>query len=284
MNGVLVIYKEKGYTSRDIVNIIGSHLGTKKVGHTGTLDPLATGVLVLCVGESLKLVELLTNHDKEYIAKIKLGIETDTLDITGTVLKQEDVRNITKEEVENVLKQFVGCIKQEVPKYSAIKVNGKKLYEYARNGEDVTLPVRDIEIYDLKLISDIKDNEFYVKCHVSKGTYIRSLVRDIGVSLGTSAVMVELERTKLGNFSLENTYTLEDIDSGMYSLLTPEDVLDLPKVVVDKDLEKKICNGCVLNKFFDGEMAMIMSQDGNLLAIYQEKDKVYSKPYRMFVR
>ena len=283
MNGILVIYKEKGYTSRDVVNILSKELKTKKIGHTGTLDPLATGVLVVCVNQGLKLVELLTDHNKEYIAKVKLGIETDTLDITGNILKSDNIRNYSKEEVEEVLKRFIGKIKQMVPKYAAIKVNGKKLYEYARNGEEVELPVRDIEIYDLKLVSDVKNGEFYIKCHVSKGTYIRSLVRDIGYALGTVATMVELERTKLGKFSLEDTYTLDDIRSGMYSILDINEVLDLPKVVVDKSLEKKIKNGCVLNKFFDDDMVMVMNEDNQLLAIYQAREDGMVKPYRMFV-
>lgn len=282
MNGVLAIYKEKGYTSRDVVNILGKELGTKKIGHTGTLDPMATGVLVVCVGNGLKLVELLTNHDKEYIAKIRLGIETDTLDITGNIINEENIEKYSKEKIEEVLKGFVGNIKQEVPKYAAIKVNGKKLYEYARNGEEVELPVRDICIYDLKLVSDIVDNEFYIKCHVSKGTYIRSLVRDIGKALGTCAVMCELERTRLGKFGLEDTYTLDDINSGMYSMFGLDEVIDLPKVVVDKDMEKKIRNGQVLDKFFDGDMAMIMNEDNKLLAIYKKYDDKRVKPYRMF--
>ena len=284
MNGVLVVYKEKGYTSRDVVNIVGKYLNTKKIGHTGTLDPLATGVLVLCVGQGLKLVELLTDHDKEYIAKIRLGIETDTLDITGNILKQEEVKNISLKEIDEVLRTFVGKIKQEVPKYSAIKVKGKKLYEYAREGRAVELPIHEVEIYDLKLVSDIRNHEFYIKCHVSKGTYIRSLVRDIGISLGTCATMVELERTKLGQFGLEDTYTLEDIDTGLYQMLSIEDVLDIPKVVVDNELERKIRNGQVLEKFFDGDMAMIKNQEGKLIAIYQVmSDKVHVKPYRMFL-
>ena len=283
MNGILAIYKEKGYTSRDIVNILGKELKTKKIGHTGTLDPMATGVLVVCIGQGLKLVELLTNHDKEYIAKIRLGIETDTLDITGNVLREESIKNYSKEEVEEVLEKFKGKIKQEVPKYAAIKVNGKKLYEYARNDEEVELPVRDIEIYDLKLVSDVKNNEFYIKCHVSKGTYIRSLVRDMGHALGTVATMVELERTKLGEFSLEDTYTIEDIGSGMYSMFRIEDVLKMPKVVVDKEFEKKIRNGCVLDSFFDDDMVMVMNEDDLLLAIYHKKDDKKVKPYRMFV-
>ncbi len=283
MNGILLVNKEKGMTSRDVVNAVGKILGTKKIGHTGTLDPMATGVLVLCIGSSLKLVELLTNHDKEYIAQLKLGLETDTLDITGTPLKEESVKNITEEEVQNVLAKMIGPQKQEVPKYSAVKVNGKKLYEYARKGINVTLPIRDIEIYDLHLISPIENNTFTIKCHVSKGTYIRSLVRDIGHALGTIATMTELVRTKSGKFSLENTYTIEDIRKGTYQLLTPFDVLDLPVITIDKDLEKKIRNGCVLPKFFEEEMAMIATKDKTVLAIYQRKDKNLVKPYRMFL-
>lgn len=282
MNGILVIHKEAGYTSRDVVNVVSKALGTKKVGHTGTLDPLATGVLVLCVGKCLKLVELLTNHDKEYVAKIRLGLETDTLDITGNVIKKVDVPNQSKEDVKRVLKSFVGKIEQEVPKYSAIKVNGKKLYEYARAGIEVKLPVRQVEIYDLDLISDIQANEFVIKCHVSKGTYIRSLVRDIGLSLGTVATMVELERIKLGNFSLEDAYSLQDVKEGNYRLLNPVDVLDLPKVIVDEKLEKKIKNGQVLKKFFNEDMAMIINHEQELIAIYQKKDEDLVKPYRMF--
>ena len=162
MNGIIVVNKEKGYTSRDVVNIVGKHFGTKKIGHTGTLDPLACGVLVLCMGKGLKLVEMLMDHDKEYIAKIKLGIETDTLDITGNVINKMEVPVITKDKVIEVLKSFLGESKQEVPKYSAIKVNGKKLYEYARNGEDVVLPKKDITVYSIELISDIVDNSFYI--------------------------------------------------------------------------------------------------------------------------
>ena len=283
MNGVIVVKKEKDCTSRDVVNDISKILGTKKIGHTGTLDPMATGVLVLCVGTGLKLVELLMNHDKEYIATIKLGIETDTLDITGEVINTKEVINITKEKIEEVLKTFLGKSKQVVPKYSAIKVNGKKLYEYARNNEEVELPVKDIEISNIELISDFKDNSFTIKCSVSKGTYIRSLVRDIGYALGTVATMTSLDRTRLGNFSLDDSYTIDEIREGNYKLLNLDEVLDLNVVVVDYNLEKKIRNGCVLEKFFDDDMAIIKNQDGVMIAIYQKKDKDMVKPYRMFL-
>ena len=283
MNGLIVINKEKGYTSRDVVNIVGKCLKTKKIGHIGTLDPMATGVLVLCVGKALKLVEMLMEHDKWYVAKIKLGIETDTLDVTGEVIKEEMVPNINKNDIESVLASFVGKMKQEVPKYSAVKVNGKKLYEYARNGEEVKLPVKDIEIYDIELISDICNNIFSIKCHVSKGTYIRSLIRDIGNKLGTVAVMEDLDRISLGTFKLENSYTISDIEKGNYELLDVKDVIDLPSIIVNSDLEKKIRNGQVLRKFFEEDKVMILNESGELLAIYQKKDEDSVKPYRMFL-
>ena len=179
MNGILVVNKDLGYTSRDVVNIVCKELGTKKVGHTGTLDPNATGVLVLCVGNALKLCEMLTNHDKEYIAGITLGIETDTLDMDGTIIKEENVL-IDKDKIVDAVNSFKGSYMQEVPKYSAVKVNGRKLYDYARNNIDVKLPSKMVDIYDIQIIDDIKyDNgkiNFLIKTNVSKGTYIRSLV------------------------------------------------------------------------------------------------------------
>lgn len=283
MNGVLLVKKEKGPTSRDIVNKVCKILNTKKVGHTGTLDPLATGLLVLCIGSSLKLVELLTNHDKEYIAKIRLGIETDTLDITGRIINENKVPKISDNDLQEVLNSLTGKIKQQVPKYSAIKVNGKKLYEYARNNQPVELPVREIEIYNIEIISPLKDNEFTIKCHVSKGTYIRSLVRDIGYKLNTFATLIELNRTKLGNFSLEESYSIEDIEKGNIKLLSPLDILPFPQIIVDKEMEKKIKNGQILPKFFEGEKAFILNKQGNLLAIYMKKDKELVKPYKMFI-
>ena len=282
MNGILLINKEKGVTSRDVVNQVEKILKTKKIGHTGTLDPMATGVLVLCIGSSLKLVEMLMNHDKEYIATIQLGIETDTLDVTGKILKTQEVRPITKLEIEEVLKKFEGKIKQEVPKYSAIKVNGKKLYEYARQGIEVELPIREIEIFKIELLGDMINNTFQIRCVVSKGTYIRSLIRDIAHALGTIGVMSELKRTRVGSFSIENTYSISDVERGFYQLLTPQDVLDIPHYIVDEELEKKIRNGCVLDAFFKENKMMILDQNHNLLAIYQQNGLGKVKPYRMF--
>lgn len=282
MNGVLLVNKEKGVTSRDVVNEVGHILGTKKIGHTGTLDPMATGVLVLCIGSSLKLVESMMNHDKEYIATILLGIETDTLDITGEVQREVVPQNITKERVVEVLKKFQGKIKQEVPKYSAIKVGGKKLYEYARAGIDVSLPVHEVEISQIELVGDVLDNTFQIHVAVSKGTYIRSLVRDIGYALGTVAVMTDLVRTRVGKFLLEDAFFISDIKAGSYALLDPREVLDLPVIMVDDFLLKKIKNGCVLPSFFSYDMVFIENSNHELVAIYQQKGDGLVKPYRMF--
>ena len=173
-NGILIVNKPSGITSRDVVNIVGKTLNTKKVGHTGTLDPMATGVLVLCLGNALKVCELITANDKEYIAKVILGIETETLDTTSPIINTKKT-NITKEEIEKVLNSFKGSYLQEVPKYSAVKINGKKLYEYAREGKEIELPKKMVTIYDIQLISDITyyngTTSFYIKTTVSKGRY-----------------------------------------------------------------------------------------------------------------
>lgn len=282
MNGIILIDKPKDYTSRDIVNIVSKKLQTKKVGHTGTLDPLATGLLVLCIGKTLKLSELLVSTKKEYIATMTFGIETDTLDITGNIVKRDSkTKKITTKDIETVLKKYTGKIIQEVPKYSSVKVNGKKLYEYARKGEEVALPKREVEIFNIEPLSKINNNTFTFKCTVSKGTYIRSLIRDIGVSLGTYATMSDLRRTKQGIFNIEDAYTLEDIENNNYKILDAKDVLKLPKVIVDKNLEFKVKNGQVLTKFFKEDKAMIINQNNKLLAIYQKKDDTYVKPYKM---
>lgn len=285
MNGVIVIDKDKGYTSRDVVNKVGKILGTKKVGHTGTLDPIATGVLVLPIGKALKISELIVSEDKEYIARVIIGYETDTLDVTGEKTHEKKIK-ITRDDVLKVLDRFKGKIKQQVPKYAAVKINGKKLYEYAREGIDVELPVREVEIYELELISEIKEvdgyYEFEMKTLVSKGTYIRSLIRDIGNSLGSYGTMKELRRIKQGDFTIDMAYKISDIEKGNYKLLAIDEVLrDLPQVVVDDELLFKIKNGVVLDKFFDSDMALIKDKMGNCIAIYKNvSDK--ARVFKMF--
>jgi len=276
MDGIIIIDKPKNYTSRDVVNKLNHLLGTKKIGHTGTLDPLATGVLVCMIGKYTKLVNLVTSYTKEYIAEITLGISTDTLDITGTILEEQKV-NITKEEILTVFKKYLGKYLQQVPNYFAVKINGKKLYEYARENKEVKLPSREVEVFSLELL-DFQDNKITFKTKVSKGTYIRSLISDICSSLNTIGTMSELTRTKQGNFFIENACTLEDIENNHYQLLKAEDVFDYPKIEVTNDMRKKIQNGGILEDTFNIKDKVLFMDQNNCLAIYEKKDS-YLKIY-----
>ncbi len=285
MNGILIINKEKGYTSRDVVNIIGKKFNTRKVGHTGTLDPAATGVLVVCLGKALKICELLTSNDKEYIAGITLGIETDTLDMDGKILSTEIV-DTSKDKIYEVVNSFNGKYMQEVPKYSAVKVNGKKLYEYAREGIDVILPKKEVNIKKIEVISDINYHDglvsFKIKCTVSKGTYIRSLVRDIGMTLGVKAVMDSLERTRQGIFNIEDAYLLDDILKDNFKLISILEALDnIPRMIVNEKEAFKIKNGRTIDRFVDSDIKLIMDIHGNLLALYKNSGDV-ARVYKMF--
>lgn len=289
MDGILLIDKEEGMTSRDVVNAVGRIIGTKKVGHTGTLDPMATGVLVLCIGKATKVCDMITNYSKEYIAQVTLGIETDTLDITGTILSESSI-NVSKDMVLKVLQKFVGDIKQEVPKYSAIKINGKKLYEYARQNIDIELPTRNIKIFNIELIGDIitinKRQTFTIKCLVSKGTYIRSLVRDIGYALGTVAVMSSLRRTKQGDFMIEDCKKINDIKQGLYTMISLDKIFsDIETIIASQELLKKIRNGAIIDKNFVNDMVKIVDENNNLIAIYQTDANNINKarPYKMFL-
>lgn len=283
MDGIIVVNKPKGITSRDVVNKVCKLLNTKKIGHTGTLDPIATGVLVLCVGKATKLVEVLTKNDKEYIATVKLGILTDTLDTDGTIIEKKHVK-LDKNELENVLKSFIGMYNQEVPIYSAVKINGKKLYEYAREKKEVTLPKRMVEIKDIKLL-EFNNNYYKFKVSVSKGTYIRSLIKDINKRLGIIGVMSDLIRTRQGKFLINDSYSLEDIECNNYNVLTITDVLkDENCVIIDSTLFKKVKNGAIINNEYNTNMVTFVYKD-NVVAIYKtyDKDKNKMKPYKMFI-
>lgn len=284
MNGILLINKPSNYTSRDIVNIVSKKFNTKKVGHTGTLDPLATGLLVVPIGRALKVAELLTSDTKEYIAEVILGYETDMLDITGCEVKR-NIPNVTDEDIVRVLKEYTRRYMQEVPIYSAVKVKGKKLYEYAREGIKVELPSKEVEIYSMELLDEIKkvDDtiEFKIKCKVSKGTYIRSLIRDIAYSLNTYGTMKSLIRIKQGSFSLDDASSLDDLDNNNFKLLSIKDALAYMKVtVLNDDYLKKVKNGMYLPKFFDGDVSLLVDSFGREIAIYKNDGDV-SKPYKM---
>ena len=279
MSGIIIVDKPKGYTSRDIVNIVSLEIHEKKVGHTGTLDPLATGVLVICFGKYTKLVDMLTALDKEYIAEIKLGIETDTLDITGNVLRKKDV-SITKEQILKVFSKFIGVYQMEVPLYSAIKVHGKKLYEYARNNEEVEVPIKKVHIYELELLSYEQDIITF-RCRVEKGTYIRSLIRDITKSLGVIGTMNNLVRIKQGNFKIENASSLEDIQSHHVKVLKIKDVLDLEEYSLNELEYKRVSNGNFL-WIKKEEKELLLTYQDQVVAIYEKKDELY-KPKIMLI-
>lgn len=267
MDGILVVDKPKGPTSRDIVNQVSKILGTKKVGHTGTLDPIATGVLVLTIGKGTKLTEMLQASTKEYIATAMFGIETDTLDTEGTIIKEEPV-TITKEDVKRALKEMEGTYEQEVPIYSAIKVNGKKLYEHARKNEQVEeLPKRTVTIYETEFLS-FEENQAAFRVVVSKGTYIRSFIRDLAKKLNTVAIMSDLRRTKQGTFPVEESHPLEEITKDI-KLISLIDAVSIPKQEATGEIFFKIKNGAVL-EFTQRAPIVLWTNNGKALAIYEQ--------------
>lgn len=275
---IININKPINYTSRDIVNIVGKTLNTRKCGHTGTLDPLASGVLIICTDEDTKLVELLTSSYKEYIATFKLGIETDTYDITGNITKTSN-KVVDKNKVINTINSFQKTYLQTPPIYSAIKVNGKKLYEYARNGEEVVIPKREVTIKEIEVL-DYNAKEVKIKTLVSKGTYIRSLIKDIGDTLGTYATMTSLIRTKQGPFSLEDSISLEDLQTNNFKYYTKEEILPFKKVTLNEELLFKVKNGNKISLPYEEEYLSIM-ENNKIIAIYQKDNTIY-QAYKMF--
>jgi len=274
-NLILVINKEKDYTSRDVVNKLIKILKIKKIGHTGTLDPMATGVLVCLTGKYTKLVDLITSFEKEYIAEIKLGIKTDTLDITGNIFERKQIKIYNVDEIINVLNSFIGTYEQIVPKYSAVSINGKRLYEYARNNEKVELPKRLVEIKKIELL-EYHDDLIKFKVLVSKGTYIRSLIEDICNRLNTIGTMSDLVRIKQGKFNIDNSFSLNDIENNNFKSLKLEEVLDLEVIELDDSLYKKVINGNKLNINYNGYV--LFKKDNLDIALYYfEKNIGYLK-------
>lgn len=279
MDKLLVVNKEKNLTSRDIVNNLTKIFNTKKIGHTGTLDPIATGVLVCLFGKYTKLVDLLTSLDKEYIAEIKLGIKTDTGDITGSIIENKSF-NITKDNIIKVFEKFPQKYEQTVPKYSAVKINGKKLYEYARNNIEIELPKREVSIFSLELI-DFKKDIIKFKAHVSKGTYIRSLIEDICEKLGTIGTMNNLIRTKQGGFDIEDSFTLDDIKNGNFKFQNIHEFLKYPSIEINDELIKIIKNGGRIKNIYNVQDKVIFTYQGEDIAIYETNNETL-KPYIMF--
>ncbi|MBN2696580.1 MAG: tRNA pseudouridine(55) synthase TruB, partial [Bacilli bacterium] len=225
MNGILLIDKPSGMTSHDAVNRLRRLLKTKKIGHVGTLDPLATGLLVMVVGQATKLAQYLQEANKEYLATILLGMETDTDDITGKIVNRSEVE-VDQETIKQTMESFIGKTLQIPPNYAAIKINGKKMYEYAR--QDKALPKIEPRPIDIETIDQIEFNEdtdgrqlVAFRTVVSKGTYIRALARDIGRKLGSYATLTSLQRTRVDKFSLENAYTLEEVEANKHYFIDP---------------------------------------------------------------
>ncbi len=269
-SAVILVNKEKNMTSFDVVNDISHLYGIKKVGHTGTLDPLAEGVLIVTIGKATKVVELLTASYKEYIAEVELGKLTDTLDITGQILAEKEIPNIKN--LADVIKSFKKTYLQEVPIYSAVKVNGKKLYEYARNNIEVELPKKEVTIKEIELLSN-DDKTFKFRTLVSKGCYIRSLINDIGQALNTYATMTSLVRTKQGKVTLDETYKLSEIKKGIHKSYQIDEVLELPIVTVPDEVASKIRTGQKLNNEYNVEDKVIFKdKTGQILGIYEIKN------------
>lgn len=283
-NGILPLHKPKGMTSHDCVFRLRKLLKTKKVGHTGTLDPDVTGVLPICIGKATKVAEYMSDYPKEYVGEVTLGSSTTTEDSSGEIVVQKSVGTPpTIEQVKKILHYFTGEIDQVPPMYSAVKVKGKKLYEYARAGIEVERPVRRVYIYEIQLVeNEIKSRHdklsfsFRVKC--SKGTYVRTLAVDIGKKLGYPAHMSYLQRIASGPFQLSDCFTFEQLEdmvdkNEVQNVLLPieEAIKHFPSIVVDKETEAKIKNGSVLPQFklIDEKRFSVYNEDGVCLAIYQ---------------
>ena len=266
-DGIILVNKRKDWTSRDVVNRACKLLNTKKIGHCGTLDPFATGILILGVNKGTKILQFLENGKKEYIAKLQLGLISETLDITGKDIKNVEVKKYEKEKIIEVLQSFLGKSMQITPKYSARKVDGKKLYEYAREGIEVKDIYKEIEIYSIDLI-DYYDDTIVFKACVSKGTYIRQLGLDIAKKLGTAGILSELERISIGSFTLDQTLDVEEIS--YEKLFSYDSALDfMPIIVVEGQLEKMVSNGMTVRLNTDREIVLIKSKENKNLAVYQ---------------
>lgn len=277
MDGVIIVNKPAGMTSHDVVNRIRKIFKTKKVGHCGTLDPDATGVLVVAVNKATKLLQFLTADNKEYIATLSLGTATDTYDASGQVTATKEYVPISDKKILACLNSFIGEQEQIPPMHSAIKVKGKKLYEYARNNETVEIPKRVITIDYIELIS-IVDNLVKFKVGCSKGTYIRSLCFDIAKKLDYPGHMYSLIRSKSGNFSLSDSYSLEEIENGEFEMLSMEEALsNYPKLVVDD--ENIIYHGKKIKSKINHQVA-IYNQNNKVLAIYGPDGNGYLKNIR----
>lgn len=299
MNGILPLWKERGMTSHDCVFKLRKILRTKKVGHTGTLDPGVEGVLPICIGQATRIAEYLTDAGKTYEAVVSIGRTTTTEDAEGETVQQDDSpKNISREQLQAVLESLTGVIEQTPPMYSAVKVNGKKLYEYARKGQTVERPTRQVTIYELELLDDVtlyegKEITFSIRIQCSKGTYIRTLATQIGEALGYPAHMASLVRTASGRFSRSNCITLaqaqelENIGEIEQKIYPVEYALtDFPYIEIEPHIEKQILNGQVLpsHALLEKHDRIVFGYSGKAYAVYKAhptKEGVM-KPDKMF--
>ena len=288
-DGIINVYKEKGFTSHDVVAKMRGILGQRKIGHTGTLDPAAEGVLPVCAGKGTKLCDMLTDHDKTYRAVLLLGTETDTEDTTGTVLETKETSGLTEKEVQDAVLSFIGDYAQIPPMYSALKVDGKKLYELAREGKNVERKARPVKIFDIQIVT------MTVSC--SKGTYIRTLCHDIGAKLSVGGCMKELLRTKVGRFELSESLTLDELqklkeeDRLAEVVLPVEEVFkELPEIRSDtEELDKLLKNGNpfrsrAVKDIRGGDMFRVYHSDGTFIGVFRyDEGKHMYYPEKIFL-
>lgn len=299
MDGIINIYKERGFTSHDVVAKLRGILKQKKIGHTGTLDPEAVGVLPVCLGKATRLCDLLTDKDKTYTAVLKLGVETDTQDMTGRILEEQPV-DWTEEGIRDAILSFVGDYEQIPPMYSALKVNGKKLYELAREGKEVERKARLVHIFDITISSmDAENAEVTMDVHCSKGTYIRTLCADIGAKLGFGGCMKSLKRTQVERFVLEDSLTLSEVealvkeDRILERLTTIEEMFDkYRQIVLKEEADRFLYNG---NSFRESNVTEAKDwRENELVRVYDshrvfkglysyEAEEKLFKPYKMFL-
>lgn len=280
MDGIFLVNKDKDWTSRDVVNYIGHHFQMKKVGHVGTLDPFATGLLIILVGKATKILPYLENQNKKYRATLKLGEDTDTLDLEGKVIKTSPIPTLDEKMITEVLKTFLGDIEQSIPMYSAVKYQGRELYKYARENVEIPAMKRVISIKSISLVDFNKETiTFDVEC--SKGTYIRQLGYDIAHKLSTCGHLIALKRLEVGTFNLENAHQVKEIVEE--HLISIKDALSyLPMVVANDEEKKMIINGRILSFDQDDNLLLAIDNAGMALAILEKTASGYRTKRGLF--
>ena len=280
MDGILLLNKEIGYSSFQYINKAKRIINASKVGHSGTLDPFASGLLIVTVNKATKVNQFIESLSKEYIATLKLGVKTDTLDLEGKIIATKDVPILNEKLIINTLNKFKGKIKQVPPMYSAIKVDGKRLYDLAREGKEIERKEREIEIYDIELLSFSNDEiSFRVSC--SKGTYIRTLGEQISEELNTYGHLISLTRTKVGNFKVEDAYKLDELDN--FKLIdTIEALSHFKKLKLNDEMIQRVKNGHKLKFNIEEDEVLIVDKDNNIIAIYEKDGVIYKSKRGLF--